>query len=464
MGAINQAGHRGESTGQDGIQNLRRRAAAIIGLFLGTLLLMMDSSIVNVGLPTIAHDLHVPGPDAVLLVVVYNLALAMTLLPLATLGMIIGLRRLFLAGLSLYLIAALLSWFAHSLPVLLFMRTVQALGAAAALSVSSALVRSTYPRHLLGRGLGINTLAAAVGGAVAPVIGGFIVARVSWHWVFLAGAPLACISLLTGRYLPDPDTTAHPFDKIGASLCAATFGLLIFGLRCGTSVSNPAIPAVLLCAGAVTGFFLIRYERSHPQPVLPVDLFRRPALSLSVAAAFCGYFASTSIILALPFRLHSAGFSPTEIGEVILPYALAATIFGPTAGVLSDRFSPTTLGTIGLGIAIIALLLLAHLPATPLDVAGPMALLGTGFGLFVAPNGRLIIGSAAPGRAASASSLISTNRMMGQALGSTFVAALLTWGIWPSAPLAAAALTTLAFGLSLARRWVKPDDNPPASR
>jgi DHA2 family multidrug resistance protein-like MFS transporter len=183
-----------------------------------------------------------------------------------------------------------------------------------------------------------------------------------------------------------------------------------------------------------------------------------------VAAAFCGYLASTGIILALPFRLHAAGFGAAEIGEVILPYALAATIFAPASGVLSDHISPTTLGTTGLGIAIIGLLLLAHLPATPADVAWPMALLGTGFGLFMSPNARLIIGAVAPSRAASASSLISTTRMMGQALGSTFVGVLLAWGVWPSAPLAATALTILAFGLSLARRWVAaPDDKPPAS-
>jgi len=453
MGAMNQAGHHGSATGPDGIQNPRRRLAAVIALSVGTLLLMMDSSIANVGLPTIAHDLHVPGPDAVLLVVIYNLALAMTLMPLATLGMLIGFRRLFLAGLGLYLAGALLSWFANTLPLLLLTRTIQALGAAAALSVGSALVRSTYPRHQLGRGLGFNTLAAAVGGAIAPVIGGLLVSHASWHWVFLAGVPLAAIALIAGRALPDPDSAAHQFDKIGATLCAATFGLLISGLRCLTTAS-PAIAAALLGAGAAAGAVLIWHERSQSHPVLPVDLFKHPALSLSVAAAFCGYLASTGIILALPFRLHAAGFGPAEIGEVIMPYALAATISAPTSGMLSDHISPTTLGTTGLSIAIIGLLLLAHLPATPQDVAWPMALLGTGFGLFMSPNARLIIGSVTPNRAASASSLISTTRMMGQALGSTLVGAMLAWGIWPAAPLAATALTALAFALSLARRWV----------
>lgn len=454
------SGHDGTDAGLDGIVAPRRRLAAILSLSVGTLLLMMDSSIANVGLPTIGHELHVPAASTVLIVVVYNLMLAMTLMPFATLGMLIGLRRLFLAGLGAYLAGAAFSWFAYNLPLLLAARAVQALGAAAALSVSSALVRSTYPRHQLGRGLGFNTLAAASGGAMAPVIGGMIVGHASWHWVFIAGTPLAVIAMIAGRALPDPDSTAHRLDKTGVVLCAATFGLLISGLRCLTAANNPAVPVVLLGLGAVAAVLLVRHETGQPHPVLPVDLFRRPALSLSVAAAFCGYLASTSVLLALPFRLHGAGFSPVEIGEVIMPYALAATFFAPASGMLSDHISPTTLGTAGLAIATGGLALLARLPAMPshMDVVVPMALCGAGFGLFMSPNARLIIGAVSAGRAASASSLISTTRMMGQAIGSTCVGALLTLGIWPSAPLTAAGLTMLAFGLSLARYWVSAPD------
>jgi DHA2 family multidrug resistance protein-like MFS transporter len=450
------SGHHGEDSDQDGVEPKRRRLIAIASLFMGTLLLMMDSSIANVGLPTIAHELHAPASDAVLIVAAYNLVLAMTLMPFAALGMLIGFRRLFLTGLCVYLAGAAFSWFAHSLMVLLLARAVQALGAAAALSVGSALVRATYPRHQLGRGLGLNTLAAASGGAIAPIIGGMIVSHASWHWVFVAGAPIALATLITGRALPDPDSVAHKFDMAGAVLCAATFGLLISGLRFLTAVHAPAIPVALLVAGGVIGFLLVRYEMSQTHPVLPVDLLKRPAVALSVAAALCCYLASTSVMLALPFRLHSAGFSPAEIGAVIVPYALTAAFFAPASGMLSDHVSPTILGTAGLGVAAIALLLLAHLPAMPthMDIIIPMALCGVGFGSFMSPNARLIIGSVDAGRAASASSLISTTRMMGQAVGSTFVVALLALGLWPAAPLIATGLVVMACGFSLARRWV----------
>jgi MFS transporter, DHA2 family, multidrug resistance protein len=453
-------GHKGEAAGPDGVVPRRRRLAAIVSLSMGTLLLMMDSSIANVGLPTIAHDLHAPAANAVVIVVVYNLVLAMTLMPFANLGMLIGLRRVFLAGLCIYLTGAVLSWFADSLVVLLAVRAIQALGAAAAISVSSALVRATYPRYQLGRGLGFNTLAAATGGAIAPVIGGMIVSHASWHWVFSAGVPLAVVALIAGRALPDPDSIAHKFDTVGAVLCAVTFGLLISGLRWLTAVHAPAIPAGLIGVGAVAGFLLVRHEMTQPHPVLPVDLLRRPPLALSVAAGLCGYLASTTVLLALPFRLHAMGFSPAEIGGMIAPYALAATVSAPAGGMLSDRVSPTILGTAGLSVATIGLLILTRLATTStyLDVALPLALCGIGFGFFMSPNARLIIGSVSASRAASASSLISTTRMMGQALGSTFVGVLLALGVWPAAPLAATGLAVLACSLCLVRHWVTESD------
>ena len=438
----------------DGLQG-RRRLVAIVSLSIGTLLLMLDASIANVALPTIAHQLHVPESQSVLIVVVYNLVLGMTLLPLATLGMHIGLRRLFLAGLAVYMIGALLSWFAHSFAMLLAVRSVQALGSAAALSVGSALVRATYPRNQLGRGLGLNTLAAAVGAASAPVASGLIISHASWHFLFIAGVPLALLAFAAGRYLPDPQIAARHFDKLGAVLCAITFGLLISGLRSLSASHSFLLPAGQLLLSAGAGFLLVRHETGQTHPVLPVDLLKRPALAFSVGAGLCGYLASTCLLLALPFRLHDAGFSPGEIGEVIMPYAAAATISAPVAGTLSDRISPTILGVAGLVIAAISLLLLAHFPERPthLQVILPMALSGIGFGMFMSPNARLVIGAVQAERAASASSLISTTRMMAQAAGSTLVGALLAFGVWPSAPLIGTGLCVTALGLTLARHW-----------
>ncbi|HEX4375661.1 MAG TPA: MFS transporter [Steroidobacteraceae bacterium] len=394
----------------------RRRFVAALSISAGTMLLIMDASIATVGLPNIARDLGIQPSESVLVMVIYNLVLAMTLMPFAALGIRLGLRRLFLGGVCAYMIGAGLSWFADSFYVLLLTRAIQALGAASALSVSSALVRAIYPPQQLGRGLGINTLAGATGASLAPALGGIIVSHASWHWVFVAGVPLGVAAFVAGSALPETPRNAERFDSVGAILCAITFGLAIFGLQTITRQHHAVLPILLLGVSTLLAFVFVRHESREQHPVLPLDLLRNPIMLLSVAAALTGYLASTFMIIALPFRLHAAGFTAAEIGAVLMPYAITTTICAPTSGMLSDRFPPAALGTLGLIVATIALLLLYALPASPthFQVAWPAALCGAGFGFFMPPNARLIIGAAPPGRAAPASSLISTTACSGR--------------------------------------------------
>jgi DHA2 family multidrug resistance protein-like MFS transporter len=161
-------------------------------------------------------------------------------------------------------------------------------------------------------------------------------------------------------------------------------------------------------------------------------------------------------MLSLPFRLQqNYGFAPGAVGAMITPWPLAILLIGPSAGMLSDRFPAGILGGIGMAIATVGLLLLAFLPAqlSHFDLVWRMALCGAGFGLFVAPNARVIIHSAPHERAASAGGLISTTRLTGQTLGATLLAALLAMGVGsgPVPALLAAGLALLAGICSVAR-------------
>jgi DHA2 family multidrug resistance protein-like MFS transporter len=189
-------------------------------------------------------------------------------------------------------------------------------------------------------------------------------------------------------------------------------------------------------------------------PVLPVDLLARPTLALSVAAAFAAVLSSTALLLYVPFRLTALGLNPAQIGAMLVPYAVTVTIFAPASGMLSDRVSPSVLGTAGLAVALVSAVSLALIPTKPglVDIAWRLALCGAGFGMFFSPNGRLIVGSVPRARAAVASSLISTTRMFGQALGPILFGALLVIPGAPSAPaVAAACLAALGCLLSAAR-------------
>lgn len=429
-----------------------RRYVAILSVSFGTALAVIDGSIVTVALPTLARDLGVDSSAAVLVVTVYQLVLVMTVLPFSALGSRIGLRRLYQIGQLIFLISTILCFFARSLPFLLVVRAIQALGGAAALSVSSALIRGIYPAKQLGRGLGISNIVVSSGGAIAPTLGGLVLSAASWPWIFAAAAPLAVVSLLLGqRSLPEPDPHDEPYDVLGAVLCAMSFGLIISGLESGVHGDSPIISAVIVATGIAVAVTFVRRELKSKMPILPVDLLAQPVLALSSLGAFLAFTGSMTLILSMPFRLQQQfGFSPGEVGAVITPWPLAIMIFAPLAGILSDRYPAAALGGIGMTLSTAGLLSLAFLPAhvTPFDLMWRMALSGLGFGLFLAPNARLIVHTAPRARAASAGGLLSTIRLTGQTLGATLLATLLSLGVG-STRVPALVAAALAFGAGL---------------
>ena len=434
-----------------------RRYLAILAVALGTAMAVIDGSVVTVALPTVARDLAVEPSAAVLVVTVYQLVLVMLLLPFSALGSRIGLRRLYQYGQVLFLVTTALCFFARSLPFLLVVRAMQALGAAASLSVSSALIRNIYPRHQLGRGLGVNTIVVSSAGAIAPTLGGLVLSIAPWPWIFAAASPLALLSLILGQQaLPESQPHEEPYDVLGAVLCAMTFGLTIAGLESAVHGGSPVIAAAIFGAGALIAVVFVRRELDSKLPILPVDLLARPVLALSTMGGLTAFIASMTMILSLPFRLQQHyGFSPSEVGAVITPWPLGLMIFAPLAGILSDRFPAAALGGIGMSIATIGLLLLAFLPdpVSSVSIAWRMALCGSGFGLFLAPNARLIVHSAPHARAASAGGLIATTRLTGQTLGATLIAALLSFGVGSNRvpALVAAGLAMIAGLCSVAR-------------
>ncbi|MDO6412995.1 MFS transporter [Sphingomonas sp. BIUV-7] len=446
-----------------------RFTLAVAAISLGTMLTIIDGAIATVALPTISRDLHVDNSSAVLVVTVYQLVLVMALLPFSALGDRIGLKRLYQGGQIVFTIATVLCFFAHSLGFLLVVRALQAAGAAAALSVMAAMIRVVYPPKHLGRGLGLNNIMGSVSGALAPTAGGLILAVAPWPWVFAMAAPFAILSLALGRWgLPDvPPRKTGPYNLAGAMLNMATFGLIISGLEALVHGNSPIVSLAVVAIGILFGVALVFHERREPVPILPVDLLARPVLALSVAGAFLAFSASQMIILSLPFRLqHGYGFPPSEVGVMIAPWPLTTMIVAPIAGSLSDRYPAGLLGGIGMVIATTALVFLAFLPLHPtyIDIAWRMSLCGAGFGMFLSPNARLIIGSAPRERAASAGGLVSTTRLVGQTMGATGVATVLAFGFATTnvPPLVAAGLAVVAGLFSIAR--LRPSLRNPTSR
>jgi MFS transporter, DHA2 family, multidrug resistance protein len=434
-----------------------RRYLAMLAVALGTALAVIDGSIVTVALPTLAHDLGVESSAVVLVVTVYQLVLVMALLPFSALGNRIGLSRLYQYGQLVFLVSTILCFFTKSLPLLLVVRAMQALGGAASLSVSSALIRGIYPLRQLGWGLGISSVVVAGAGAIAPTLGGLVLSVASWPWIFAAASPLALLSLILGRHtLPEPRPRDEPYDVLAALLCAVAIGLTIAGLQSAAVANSPLMAAVIVAAGAITACVFIRRELSSKAPILPVDLLAKPVVALATLGGLTAFMASMTMILSLPFRLQQHfGFSPSEVGASITPWPLGMLVVAPLAGILADRLPAGVLGTLGMVIATTALLLLAFLPdhVSQFDIIWRMAVCGIGFGLFLPPNARLIVHIAPPDRAASAGGLISSSRLIGRTLGSTLLATLLSFGLGSNRiPALVAAALSLVSGICAAVR------------
>ena len=434
---------------------LPRRWWAIVAISFGTSLLVIDGAIANVALPTIARDLGVSNAVVTNVVTVYQLVLVMFLLPFSSWGDRIGHRRAYQYGQALFMIASGLCLLADSFTVLMLLRALQALGAAMALSVSAAMMRQIYPASRLGTGLGVNSVIVASSSALAPTVGGYIVGHWDWQWVFVVAAPLAVISLALGQALPDPEKRDRKTDWISSAWSAVTMLLVIGGLQLATH-GSAVIGTVVGLAGIASMVALVRREKDSDAPVLPVDLLRRPAIGLSALSSMTAFIAAASLMIALPFRLElGMGYDPQEVGMLLLPFPLTMLVVSPLAGWMSDRIPATKLGVTGLAIVIVAMLVFAFMPDNPgkLAISLNLVLMAIGFGLFFAPNTRLLISSAPRDRAAAAGGVQSTARLTGQALAAVVVGILLAanLGMGPMPMFVACGFAAFAAGCALLR-------------
>ena len=418
---------------QDGLQDglpAGPRARAIVALALGVGMSSLDTAIANTALPAMAQQLHATPADSVWIVNAYQLAMVATLLPIAAIGETVGYRRVYVAGMALFTLASLACALAWSLPVLIVARLFQGLGASAIMGVNTALLRATYPARLQGRGFGTNALVVAIGFALGPSLASIILAASSWEWLFgINVIPGIVAFFLARKALPETRRASHRVDRVAVLFNVVAFSLAVLAL--GDAAHRVGIRTLLPEALVALVFFglLLRRERGHPAPLLPVDLFRRPLFALSTLTAVCTFAAQALAFVALPFFFETAlGRTPVETGFLMTPWPVMVGVMAPVAGRLSDRFSPGLLGGIGLLVMAAGLVAMMSLPAAPsaLDIGWRMAVCGVGFGFFQAPNMKAIMGSAPASRSGSASGMVATARLTGQATGAALVAFCLT--------------------------------------
>ncbi|MGF6923072.1 MFS transporter [Paraburkholderia sp. 40] len=410
-----------------------QRYWAMLVIALSLTLAVLDSAIANVALPTIARNLNASAAASIWVVNAYQLAITISLLPLASLGDRIGYRRIYLSGLILFTVASFGCALSNSLAMLALARVVQGFGAAGIMSVNTAIVRMIYPPTQLGRGVSINAMVVAVSSAVGPTVASGVLAIATWPWLFAINVPIGIAAIVGGfKALPMNPGHESPYDYLSAVMNAFVFGLLIFavdGLGHGEHFGYVTLEAL---GALVIGYFFVRRQLTRPAPLLPIDLLRIPVFALSVGTSVCSFCAQMLAFVSLPFLLQETlGMSQVETGLLMTPWPAIIIIAAPIAGVLSDRISAGWLGGVGLAAMTVGLLLLATLGPHPdaLQISWRMALCGAGFGIFQSPNNRTMLSSAPRERSGGASGMLGTARLTGQTLGAALVA--LIFGVAP---------------------------------
>ncbi len=424
---------------------------AMLAICLGVTLSGLDGVIVNVALPQISQQLQVSAAASVWIATTYQLAVIASLLPCAAVGESIGYRRVYLAGMAVFLAGSAACALSVNLPLLLASRALQGVGGGAMIGVSMALVRFIYPPKRVGQGIALYGLVAALSMTIGPSVAAAILSVGPWPWLFAVNLPIGAVALALGMpLLPHTGTTPRKFDAVGALLSAVMFVSLIGGVEALGEVRTLGWGVGLLALGSVCGFVLVRHQSGQATPLLPLDLLTHRPFFLAGTTSFCTYAAQATAFVALPFVFHQDMMkSVTQTGVLMTPWPFLTVLAAPVSGRLADRLPPgvlTGIGLIGLTAGLVLLATVGDAASAP-DIVWRMGLCGLGVGLFQAPNNRAMLLSAPPARSGSASGMVAVARISGMAFGATVAALSFTLfkeGGDRNGVLIAAGLSTLA--------------------
>lgn len=412
----------------------RRPWLALTVLCLGTFAVLLDSTIVNVALPSVITGLHATLDQAIWAINAYLLVFTALLIFASRLGDMFGPRRMFTAGLALFAVTSALCGAAQSPGQLITARALQGVGAAAMTPQVMVIIQAIFPRQRMGAAFGIFSSMVGLAAVSGPVLGGVLTTYLSWRWVFYVNLPVAVVGItLAYAWVPEIRTGRRPrLDLTGVLLASAGLAAVVYGVIEGQRYSwgevagGITIPEII-GAGVVLLTVFVAWERRHVQPLVPLGLFRGRTFTIMVVLNVGVQFALQSMLLVNSINLQSVlGFTAVHAGLTGLPLTVALTALAPFAGRLTDRFGGkyvllTGLAVYALGIAGVAAVASVH--ATSLTFAPVLLVAGLGMGAIFAPLATQAMRAAPARLAGAASGVLNTGRQLGGALGGAITGA-----------------------------------------
>jgi EmrB/QacA subfamily drug resistance transporter len=406
----------------------------MLGVGLGVLMFTLDTSIVNIALPTLVQIFQTSFATIQWVVLSYLLVVTAVVLGAARLGDMVGKKQLYLGGLIVFTISSLLCGLSPGVGWLIGFRAVQGLGAVMISALGAAIVTEVFPSSERGRALGIIGAVVSLGIALGPTVGGLLMGISGWRTIFLVNVPIGMLaSFIVVRHVPSNSSqrsSGQRFDWLGALIMTATLTCFALGMTNGQDNGfDNFITLSLLAASAVGLACFLWVETYLKQPMLDLGLFRNLHFSLSLLTGLLVFVVLSGTLLILPFFLELVLHLPTQrVGMLLAVSPVLGGVVAPISGNLSDRFGSRIISLIGLVFMVAGCLSIStfYVQMSELGYILRIVPLGIGIGMFQSPNNSAILGEAPPERLGIASGLLSLSRTLGQTIGLSLMASLFT--------------------------------------
>lgn len=398
--------------------------AVLFTVAFGTFMATLDSSIVNIALPTIRKELNA-GDNTEWIVLSYLLVTTSTLLIMGRLSDMFGRKGIYIAGFSIFVLGSFLCGLSWDIWSLVAFRVVQGLGASMIFAIGPAIVSDAFQPQERGRALGWIGTVVAAGSSTGPVAGGLLLEHFGWPSIFYVNVPIGLIAIWRAlSVLPaSPRVTQQRFDLVGAALFFIGVTTLLIGIDFGADPEYgwaDHMVIILIVTGLLLLLGFLIWEKRYTAPMLKLNLFSIRPFSSAISAAGMGFIANGAHIYVIPFYLQLLlNFSPQEAGLIMLAGPLTLSVAAPVGGYLSDKISTRWIASTGLLITASGYFLFSFIQAdwSWQDVIWRSSLLSLGFGLFQSPNSSSALNAAPVMVRGVASSLIAFMRNLGLVLG-----------------------------------------------
>ena len=374
--------------------------AVAIGMFIN----VMDQSGINIALPEIADDFGADIPTVQWISLGYSLATSAMLMPMGRLSDMIGRKRIYLIGFSVFVALAIVGGTSQSLGILVAAKIVQGMGSAGVQANSMAFITEIFPDNERGKAMGLYMAIIGIGAISGPIVGGLLVSELGWRSIFFAGIPVSLIAMTSAALVLKNRTPQQAgqrrdssFDWVGAALSAGALVTFLLAMTNAWKLGWTSVPIVAAFGSSIlllAGF--IFWEMRTPEPMLDLALFRNRVFSYAIGARFTSFLGGSAVFFLMPFYLiQGLEYEARQAALILVPGALGMAILGPLAGRLSDRFGTRWPAAAGMASSATAMFVLSSL-----DINSPawhviigMVLSGIGMGSFSSPNTSAIMGS-----------------------------------------------------------------------